>query len=82
MASISIGLLYGIDQAKISDVVVGTASPSGSTDVEIRWNSTDTNSVVRNRKDVILAARALIQALESGNLQTPIGTPWLGSPIL
>ena len=36
MASISIGIPQGIDQAKISDVVVGTASPSANTDIEIR----------------------------------------------
>lgn len=81
MAGISISIAKGIDMPKISDITISTTTPS-SNDVMLCWNTLDSNSVPLTRKDVILAAGALIRAIENGSLQMPAGTPVQGSPIL
>jgi hypothetical protein len=81
LAGISITIARGIDMPKISDIVISTSTPS-SNDIMLCWNTLDTNSVPLTRKDVILAAQALIRAIENGSLQMPAGTPVQGSPVL
>jgi len=81
MAGISISINRGIDMPKISDITIGTTTPAAN-DIQLCWNTLDTNSVALTRKDVILAAGALIRAIENGSLQMPAGTPVQGSPIL
>jgi hypothetical protein len=69
MAGISLSLSRGVSGFKISDFTVGTSTP-GTGDIELRYNTTDTNSKNLTRKDVILACMAFIRALEEGKLIT------------
>jgi hypothetical protein len=69
MAGISLSLSRGISGTKISDFTVGTSTP-GAGDIELRFNVLDTNSKVLTRKDVILACKAFMWALQDGKLVT------------
>lgn len=69
MAGISISISHGVEGFAPSDFTVGTSAP-GTGDIELRWNTTDTNSNVLTKKDVVLAALALIRAVEDE--QVPI----------
>jgi hypothetical protein len=69
MAGISLSLSRGVEGFKLSDFTVGTSTP-GTGDIELRYNTTDTNSKNLTRKDVILACKAFIRALEEGKLIT------------
>jgi hypothetical protein len=69
MAAISLSLNRGVDGFKISDFTVGTSAP-GAGDIELRYNTTDTNSKNLTRKDVILACEAFRRVLEEGKLVT------------
>lgn len=73
MAGISLSISRGVSGTKISDITVGTSTP-GSGDIELRYNTNDTNSKPQTRKDIILALKTFIRALESGQLitNTPI----------
>jgi hypothetical protein len=81
LAGISISINRGIDMPQISDVTIGTTTPNAN-DVQLCWQTNDTNGKPLLRKDVILAAQALIRAIENGSLQMPAGTPVQGSPVL
>jgi hypothetical protein len=65
MTAVSLSLSRGVDGMKISDFTVGTSAP-GTGDVELRFNLTDTNAKALFEKDVILAVKAFIRALEWG----------------
>lgn len=65
MTAVSLSISRGTDGMKISDFTVGTSAP-GTADVELRFNLTDTNSKALTEKDVILACKAFIRALEWG----------------
>jgi hypothetical protein len=69
MAGISLSMSRGVSGTKISDITVGTAVP-GTGDIELRYNTLDTNSHALTRKDVILACKAFIRAMEEGQLIT------------
>jgi hypothetical protein len=69
MAGISLSISRGIDGFKISDFTVGTSVP-GAGDTELRYNATDTGGKPQTRKDIILACKAFIRALEQGQLVT------------
>lgn len=75
MASISVGIAHGIGGMKFSDYTVGTASPSGSTDIEVRYNTSDSNSKNILRHEVVIALRNIIRLLEGGNIAAinPVG---------
>jgi hypothetical protein len=64
MAAISIALTRGTTGTRISDFTVGTAAPTASTDCELRFNTTDQNSVAMTMKDVILMVESFRRALE------------------
>jgi hypothetical protein len=81
MAGISLSINRGIDMPQISDITIGTNIPA-SGDIEVRWNTLDTQSKALTRKDVILALGSFIRSIENGSLQMPAGTPVQGSPIL
>jgi hypothetical protein len=70
MAAVSFGLNRGQAGTQISDFVIGTAAPTASTDIELRFNTTDQNSKNLTRKDVVLACKAFIRALEPGGNTT------------
>jgi hypothetical protein len=69
MAAISLSINRGVDGFKLNDFTVGTSVP-GTGDIELRYNTTDTNSKNLTRKDVIIACNAFIRALEEGKLIT------------
>jgi hypothetical protein len=69
MAGISLSLGRGVEGTKISDLTVGTSTP-GAGDTELRFNTNDTNGKPQTRKDIILACKAFIRALEEGQLVT------------
>jgi hypothetical protein len=81
VAGISLSINRGIDMPQISDITVGTSVP-GTGDIEVRWQTLDTNSKPLTRKDVILALGSFIRSIENGSLQSPAGTPVQGSPVL
>ena len=66
MSSVSIGIAHGVGGMKMSDYVVGTAAPSGSTDVEVRFNNTDTNSKNISDHEIVVALKNIIRQIESG----------------
>jgi hypothetical protein len=65
MTAVSLSISRGNDGMKISDFTVGTSAP-GTGDIEIRFQLLDTNSKALTEKDVILACKAFIRALEWG----------------
>lgn len=65
MTAVSLSISRGNDGMKISDFTVGTSAP-GTGDIELRFQLLDTNSKPLLEKDVILACKAFIRALESG----------------
>jgi hypothetical protein len=65
MTAVSLSISRGTDGMKISDFTVGTSAP-GAGDIELRFNLLDTNSHALFEKDVILACKAFIRALEWG----------------
>jgi hypothetical protein len=54
MASISISTSRGLAGVKASDYTTGTLAPNAG-DIELRFNTTDTNSKPLTQKDVVLA---------------------------
>jgi hypothetical protein len=73
MAGISLSINRGVEGFKLNDFTVGTSTP-GTGDIELRYNTLDTNSHALTRKDVHNACKAFIRALEEGSLvvTTPI----------
>jgi hypothetical protein len=51
MAAISVSIKRGVDGFKISDFTVGTQAPNAN-DVELRFNTTDTNGAAVTMLDV------------------------------
>jgi hypothetical protein len=69
MAAISLSINRGTGGFKISDITVGTSAP-GTGDIELRFNTQDTNSVNLTRKDLFIALEAFERAFEQGQLIT------------
>ena len=65
MTAVSLSINRGTDGMKISDFTVGSLAPNAN-DIELRFNLLDANSHALWEKDVILACKAFIRALESG----------------
>jgi hypothetical protein len=65
MAAISIAINRGVPGVKATDFTVGTAAPTASTDIELRFNTTDQNSNNILILDVIDAMEAIRRALET-----------------
>jgi hypothetical protein len=51
---------------KMSDFTVGTAAPTGGTDVEVRANNTDTNNKNISDHEIIVLLKTIIRQIESG----------------
>ena len=69
MASIFIGTIRGMSPVKHTDFTIGTTTNSGS-DFEVRFNTTDANSVVCNRKDFLEALKAFEIVVNSNGIYT------------
>jgi hypothetical protein len=65
MAAISFSISRGVSGTKISDITVGTSAP-GTADIELRWNTTDSNAKSLTKEDVVLACEAFKRALLQG----------------
>jgi hypothetical protein len=57
--------------------VVGTAAPTSPYDIELRYNTTDQNSVAMTRLNIRLALDAFERILAEQGLQQPAGTYFL-----
>jgi hypothetical protein len=64
MSSVSIGLAHGVSGLRMVDFTVGTAAPSGGTDVEVRFNNTDTNSHNILDYEIVILLRAIIMQID------------------
>ena len=80
MAAISISIKRGVAGTKISDFTVGTSAP-GANDIELRYNTTDTNSANLTKLDIILALHAFERKLTELE-QSPAGTYVITAPPL
>jgi hypothetical protein len=65
MAAISIAINRGVDGFHNTDFTVGTAAPTASSDVELRFNTTDQSSAAMKMQDVIKCVLAIRRALET-----------------
>ena len=74
MANVSISIQRGVDGFKLSDFTIGTAAPSGGVDFELRYTTTDQNSVAITRKDLHIALESMIRLIKEQGLQIPAGT--------
>lgn len=72
MAAISYSISRGQSGTKISDFTHGTSAP-GAGDIELRVNTTDTNSANMTVKDIMLALEAFRIAIES---EAFFGSDW------
>lgn len=64
--SVSIGIAHGVGGMKMSDFVVGTAAPSGSTDVEVRFNNTDSQGKNILDHEIVVMLKTIIRQIEAG----------------
>jgi hypothetical protein len=69
MSNHYVAINRGLEGTKINDFTLGTSS-TASTDVEVRIADVDGQGNTMKRKDVVLALRAIIRAIESGPLVT------------
>lgn len=65
MAAVSISIAHGAGGLKMSDFTVGTLAPNAG-DVEVRFNTTDTNSKNISHHEVVIKLREIIRQLETG----------------
>lgn len=65
MAAQSLSIPHGKSGFTISDWTTGTLAPNAG-DIEVRWNTTDTNSKNISRYDIVLALKGVIRELETG----------------
>lgn len=74
MAAISISASHGLISMKMSDYTAGTSAP-GTGDIEIRYNTTDTNSKNILTHEVVITLRNMIRLIEQGHVSTtnPVG---------
>jgi hypothetical protein len=69
MAGISFSIKRGNDGFKISDFTIGTQVPNAD-DIELRFNTTDSNAAVLTRKDIYKALEAFERVIASGAIFT------------
>jgi hypothetical protein len=65
MAAVSIAIAHGALGTKMSDYTIGTSAP-GAGDVEVRFNTTDTNSKNISHHEVVVKLKEIIRQLETG----------------
>lgn len=67
MAALSVSAAHGAISMKMSDYTAGTSAP-GAGDVEVRWNTTDTNGKNVLSHEVVITLRNIIRFLEQGRM--------------
>jgi hypothetical protein len=84
MTAVSLAVLRGVDGFQIKDIAIGTAAPTATYDIELRFNLTDQNSIALSREDILVRAMNAfrIAILQGQGLQSPAGTPIIPQPVL
>lgn len=72
MAAVSYSAKRGVDGFKVTDFTRGTLAP-GANDFEVRFNTTDANSVAVKVKDLIIFLKAIERGIES---EAMLGNDW------
>jgi hypothetical protein len=67
MAGLSVSIAHGASGMKMSDFTAGTLTPNAG-DVEVRWNTTDTNGKNVLSHEVVIKLREIIRLLEQGRM--------------
>lgn len=80
MAALSISINAGNDGMRFSDFTVGTAAPTGGVDFEFRFNQTDQNSHNITVKEIKIALKAFILAIETGAIMNNTSTNHIPPP--
>lgn len=65
MAAISLSIPHGKAGMTMSDFTVGTLAPNAG-DMEVRLNTTDTNSKNISHLEMVIAVRMFLRVLENG----------------
>ena len=74
MTAVSIAINRGQAGVKLSDFSVAASAPTGSADIELRFQLLDANSKALTREDIRLAMMAIERFLIQQGLQSPAGT--------
>ena len=74
MTAVSIASNRGQAGVKLSDFSVAASAPTGSADIELRFQLLDANSKPLTRLDIELALEAFERFLVQQGLQSPAGT--------
>jgi hypothetical protein len=74
MTAVSIAINRGQAGVKLSDFSVAASAPTGSADIELRFQLLDANSKALTREDIRLAMLAIERFLVQQGLQSPAGT--------
>jgi hypothetical protein len=74
MAGVTISTKRGVAGFTITDFTFATSSPVATYDIELRFNTTDQNSVSLTKLDVELALRAFERIITQAGLQVPAAT--------
>ncbi len=81
MTAVSVAINRGLHGFKISDFTIAASAPTGSADIELRYQLLDANSKALTREDVHIALEAFERIIKEQGLQSPAGTfilPGLG----
>jgi hypothetical protein len=79
MTAVSLSISRGVSGTTMTDFTVGTSAP-GSGDIELRYNTTDTNSKNLNREDIYMALKAFQRAIQQGGTTVDITLSPSGPP--
>jgi hypothetical protein len=73
MAALSISISRGAAGVSATDYTTGTLAPNAG-DIELRFNTTDTNSKNLTRLDVINALQMFVRQIDAGKLGAFVNT--------
>ena len=80
MTAVSIAINRGQAGVKLSDFAIAASAPTGSADIELRFQILDANSHALTREDIHLALLAFERFIKQQGLQSPAGTfPYVSS---
>ena len=74
MTAVSIAINRGQSGFALSDFVIAASAPTGSADIEFRFQILDANSKALTREDLHLALDAFQRWLKQTGFQSPAGT--------
>ena len=74
MTAVSVAINRGQAGVKLSDFSIAASAPTGSADIELRFQLLDANSVALTREDIHLALQAFERIIKQTGFQSPAGT--------